>query len=298
MIRRIIGTGILIAMLALMAVGCSKDENGVSAPAEPAPPSLPDVSTMRMDISLFESAQVSMQAVEAGRLDGGERAMLGAESASRLNFMNAAVRSLYLQLVIYCALVEPVAAFEVAIHSVPQHQQDGSWLWTYLYVGADGEYGIYLYGKNETDYVSWRMEVSSTDPALELDHFVWFDGRVYRGGDRGYWQFYEPVDAAAPAVERGTGGVRSVRIDWADNGPCCGELLLTINKPGVPEEGSTLAFIETPAICTIEFHNAGEDENGVIAWRPDGTGYIEWYDYLDGEMGCWDEHQRDIDCSE
>jgi hypothetical protein len=279
-------------MAVVILLGCSSDENSV-APTGPKAPTLPPVSTMRMDISLFESADVPPPAVQAGGITA-DAAAFTAEG-SQLNFLNAAVRVLYLDLVVYSALADPVAAFAVAAHSVPQPQPDSSYLWTYIVVDDEIDYSIYLYGKDHGDHVSWRMEVSSTDPELPLDHFVWFEGVVSADGASGYWQFYEPVPQGPAMPAFATPGVAAIRIDWSVSG-AAGQLVFTVIRAGDPAEGSTLTFNESPESCSIEFYDAEAGTSGVIVWYEDGSGYIEWPDYHNGERRCWDEDQFDDDC--
>jgi hypothetical protein len=82
---------------------------------------------------------------------------------------------------IFCgAVVPPVSAFALAIHSVPQLQTDGWWLWTYIFVKDQVEYSIFLYGRDLGDRTQWRMEVSTANPGMPLGHFVWFEGEALK----------------------------------------------------------------------------------------------------------------------
>jgi len=250
---------------------------------------------MALDIALFESAPVDPQSVSLGKLSP---SMVTSSEGSKLNYLNAAVRVLFLDVVVLTALVPPVAAFATAIHSVPQLQQDGSWLWTYVYVDNNLEYSIFLRGKRMDSYVSWSMEVSTNDPAMPLDHFVWFDGEVQNYERSGYWQFYEP-EPDSPAEGGsvvGTPGIPCIRIDWLEDSGVDRRLSILVNKPGVPEENSTLVFEETLDMASIEFYDATSGETGVIIWERDGSGSIEWPDYNDGAQSCWDTRQDDINC--
>jgi hypothetical protein len=277
--------GIAAVLAALALAGCS-DGGKVAAPVETKPPSLPPVGTMTMDLSAFESARVDEQSVRLGALQG---PVLAAAAQSKLNFLNAAVRVLFLDVVVYSAMAQPASAFALAVHSVPQHQEDGSWLWTYIYVGAGSiEYSVYLRGRQMDSYVAWSMAVSSTDPSAPLDHFLWFDGEVQNDGHAGYWQFYEPIDESA--------GVSAIRIDWQNLSRVERRLALLVNKPGDTMEGSTLVFDESLATASIEFFDTSTGGTGTIVWNRDGSGSIEWPDYNGGVKGCWDVWQRDIVC--
>ena len=109
---------VAIALFAFQA--CSDDDP--AAPAEQRAPALPDASTMALDLSFFDPAPVDRASIASGE-------PLAVESATgKDNFINAAVRVYYVELVFWAALEPPVTAFALAVHSVPQQQEDGSWL--------------------------------------------------------------------------------------------------------------------------------------------------------------------------
>ena len=186
-----------LALAALLSgFACSDDSTSPSKQHSSTPPALPPASTMSIDLGFpaSDQAQASQQDIRAGK-PGPETL---AASADHLNWINAFVRASFVVLVTADQLEEPAAAFALAIHSVPQPQDDGSYLWTYIFVDRQTgvEYQIFLYGTRGDETVVWRMEVSSDDANQPLDHFVWFSGESAKDGHSGYWQFYAPVDAA------------------------------------------------------------------------------------------------------
>jgi hypothetical protein len=253
---------------------------------------------MSMDLSAFESAPVDPQVLR----NGGYRVPeLAAGYESKLHFLNAALRTHFLNLVVCAALVEPVAAFGLASRSLPQRQSDGSWLWTYIFVGDTAEYSIFLNGKKMGDYTRWRMEVSSTDPSQPLDHFLWFEGEVQMFQISGYWQFYEPEDVPTVMATGADGllstpGIPCIRVDWEQRPDDEHELTFLINKEDVPEEGSRLTYFESPSVSSVDFFDSKAGRSGIITWNPDGSGSIEWPDYRDGEKCCWDKLQFNTVC--
>jgi hypothetical protein len=281
------------AIVLLGFAACSEDGDTGFSP-QPTAPSLPSLSTMAMDVSFFGVGAVAGSAVEAA--DPAIRPAVG----NKRNWIEAAVRVMYAQLLFYDAFEEPIGAFAAAIHSVPQHQADGSWLWTYIFVEGGIDYGIFLYGKVVDDHVEWRMEVSSTDPAFTLDHFVWLDGHSQRDDRFGYWQFYKPVPPA-PASARlymasMTPGVPSVRVDWQRNGPGDRSLTVVVNEVGSPDEGDALAFHKAPAEHTLDVHDEGLQEDHNVTWYPDGSGSLTVPNYNGGQKACWDTRQEDVAC--
>ncbi|MFH1311971.1 MAG: hypothetical protein ABIJ00_01975 [Candidatus Eisenbacteria bacterium] len=297
MMRRLTAALLVIVLVLMSLGGCSQDGT-VMSPENTSPPVLPPASTMAMSLSMFESAQVNLEALVA---NGYETQPLESGLESKLNFINAALRVHFLNLVVCVALVEPVAAFALAGRSIPQPQSDGSWLWTYIFVSEDAEYSIFLNGKNMGSYTAWRMEVSSTDPSIPFDHFLWFEGEVQSHENSGYWQFYEPEEEPV-ALSAGAGeafstpGVESIRIDWMNTADDEHELVFLVNKPGAPEEGSYLTYLEIPTMSSVEFHDSKTGNDGIITWYPDGSGSIQWPDYKDGEQYCWDTLQFNAEC--
>jgi hypothetical protein len=292
--------GFVMVLATFLLLGCSADKQ-VTGPETPEQLTLPSLTTMRMDVDFFQSAQIDTESVRLGKLIKSPAAV--SPAALKLNYLNAAVRVFFLNVVTYAALAEPVAAFATAIHSVPQYQQDGSWLWTYVFVDNSGsEYSIFLRGKRMDSYVAWSMEVSSNDPAMLLDHFLWFEGEVETDERSGYWQFYEPDSSAMAAAtlfagnETETPGVPCVRIDWRSSSAVDRRLAFLINKPEDTAEGSTLVFEEALEMTSIEFYDAASGNTGAIIWYREGFGSIEWPDYKDGVKSCWDVWQYDVVC--
>ena len=289
----------LIGLAALMILtGCNS--TGPLQPVEKdTPPVLPSASTMKPDYSLFELAAAKESSI-VNKTPGPE---LLAEYPTKLNYINAAVRVLFVELVVFSSLQPPVAAFAVALNSVPQKQPDGSWLWTYIFVDGEIEYGIYLRGKDAGDHNEWSMRVSSSNPEMLLDHFLWFEGEAQKDNSSGYWQFYEPVETV-PAVyladtdAAATPGVTSVRIDWENLPGDIHTLSILVNLAGSPEEGDNVEFYVSPASSRMLFFDASENGSGAIVWYLDGSGSITVPDYKDGQEACWNSQQFDIDCVE
>lgn len=292
----VVATVFMFALSILPA--CSDDDNPVRPqPSTSEAPTLPAMSTMVFTLDFFGATMpaVDQQSIQTGK-PGPE--LEAADAANRTNWINALVRVLYLKLLVYDALEEPIGAFALAIHSVPQKQSDGGWLWTYIFVEDGVEYSVFLYGKVVSGHVEWRLEVSTNAPEFLLDHFVWFAGQSMLDGTEGHWQFYQPVlpASAAPAVAGATDGIQTARIDWEKIAATDHSLTVIVNGPGNPDEGDTLEFNESLSIGEVNHYDAGEDRHSNITWYPDGTGSITVWDYNNGETGCWDEHQQDTDC--
>lgn len=286
---------VVVLMLSVTVAGlsaCSKDQIDLTGADNPGAgaPALPPMSTMTMDLSFFGIDGTSLD--QARSMNGD---MMLANAGNRTHFINAIVRVLYIQLTLFDVLEEPVGAFAAAIHSVPQPQDDGSYLWTFIFVDNGNEYSIFLYGKEDVDHINWRLEVSTNIPEFQLNHFVWFDGQS-REHD-GYWQFYNPIlgGQAPAAMGAPTEGIPSARMDW-ENAGNDEHLTIVVNEPGGVDEGDRLAFYGSPDMGTIDYHDEDLQIDDNITWYADGTGSITVHDYNNGETGCWDEMQKDVDC--
>lgn len=284
---------LIAALFGLQA--CSNDEDNPAGPGAQAP-ALPDMSTMTIDLSLFEQAGVG----PASMVDETPTASMSATQAAKDNFVAAAVRVFAVQLTFWAALEAPVAAFALAVHSIPQRQDDGSWLWTYIYVEGDIEYSIFLYGLDVGDQTQWRMEVSTNNPEMPLDHFVWFSGEAMEDNSSGYWQFYEPVldlpiVADGAALEQ-TPGEQSIRISWLNSPGDVHQLTVLNNMPGSEDEGDNVVFFGSPAVSYLAFTDVSVPEVYNITWYADGSGSIHVPDYNNGEKACWDTNQNDTPC--
>jgi hypothetical protein len=267
--------------------GCSKDSTtGPASPHQATAPALPSVSTMKPALDFYGVATPNLD--RQSLATGSPSSALQAGAGDHSNWINAYVRAVFLYLSTYDLLDKPIGAFAVAIHSVPQLQADGSYLWTYIFANTGIEYSVFLYGTPNGDKVTWRMEVSSNNPAQPLDHFVWFSGESATDNTGGFWQFYQPVDA--------TNGSETLRIDWSKSGIHEGTFKLTVNGASLPNVGDTLAFTKGMGMSSIEYFAASANVTSSIVWHADGTGSITVPDYNGGVMACWDMHQVNVVC--
>ncbi len=288
----------LLIAVSMLPACSSNDDSGLTDPqSQGTAPELPAMSTMVMNLDFFgvKAPDVSQQALVTGK-PGPE--LQTAAVSDRTNWINGFVRALFLQLLMFDALEEPVGAFALAIHSIPQYQGDDSWLWTYIFIEDSIEYSIYLYGTPNGTYADWRMEVSTTDPEFLLDHFVWFSGRTYSDNSEGYWQFYDPAfdQPALASSATITPGVQTIRIDWENASASEHRLTVTVNGIGHEDEGDYLEFYESSTMGSITHYDVSADLTANITYYSDGSGSLTVHDFNNGEQACWDQHQFDTTC--
>jgi hypothetical protein len=289
-----VGLLLVVGLMGLSACSGDSAEDALFGAGHPdnGAPELPAMSTMTMDLSYFGVDGTSLEQARAMNGD-----MMLANAGDHSNFINALVRVLYIQLTLWDTLEEPVGAFALAIHSIPQPQADGSYLWTYIFVEDGNEFSIFLYGKEDVDHVDWRLEVSTNIPEFPLDHFVWFDGESRIDETGGYWQFYKPVFGGEVAASTGsnTPGEPVVRMDW-ENAGSEERLTVLVNEIGGEDEGDMLMFRSNPNTGSIEYYDADLGEEQSIVWYADGTGSLTVVDYNGGEPACWDAQQVNTTC--
>jgi hypothetical protein len=258
--RRTGAAALAIAAL-LLAVGCVS-EDSPTAPRSEAP-ALPDTSDFSIDFGLFAGPEKAIE-------------------ASQQNFLNAAIRVAVIKTVTDIVLTPPIAAFALALHSVPTRQPDGSWLWVYTWVYGAEEAQIRLRGEPDDDGSNWELRV--TAPADGVVNELWFDGETSRWGEEGHWDFYDFNKPGDPNVGR---------LEWKSEGSRKEVSFLDLYT----NPGDELSYREDGADRSIDFSDASAATEWFIRWNEEiGRGSLRVPDYNDGEEACWDELRNDVEC--
>ncbi|MBI5710657.1 MAG: hypothetical protein HZC42_10195 [Candidatus Eisenbacteria bacterium] len=271
----------LVLLAAAALTGCSKEPTRpVSTPAAQAP-SLPPAETMQFDFSFFEPG---------ARLAADRSALEGSTAAqSKSNWINAAVRVAFINLMVADAFAPPTLAFQAAIHTRPVLQPDGWFLWTYVWsdTGAH-QVTVRLRGRVDGALVTWQLRVSDNQAAPPVNDFLWFSGQSRITNESGYWVFNELKEGNEVEV---------ARIDWINRALNDRELAFTNIKAGTPDQGDRLTYKVAGAIVSVLFHDQSESRDADITWnRIAGSGSLLVPDYNNGERACWDERQENMVC--
>ncbi len=259
-------------LASVLLAGCS---NGVdldpAAPRNESAPALPDASKLAVDLGFFA---------------GGAEA---AKTAGHANFVNAYLRAVLVEAMTDLVLAPPVAAFALAVNTVPSYQDDGSWIWVYTFVDGDQEAQVRLRGLPDRDaqgdLVRWQLRVTLHDAHHDLERALWFDGTTRRDGDEGAWTFYDLDQPAAPAA---------ASLTWNDT---AARHELHLEALQGADAGDALTFSVTGPENRIDFSEGGSDATWFIRWdATDGTGSLQVPDYNGGREACWDAQQYDVEC--
>jgi hypothetical protein len=246
-----------------------------SPPPEDRPPTLPDPARLTFDFDFFDQAAVAAPG-------GQEMTAKGNKS----NFLNAYLRVIVIRAVSGLVLAPPVAAFAVALHTLPSAQPDGSYIWVYTCVNGDEDLQIRLRGRAIGGSVDWELRVTALSAAVPLDNEIWFTGTTRDHGDFGQWRFYDPTLPGDPAV---------ADLEWGTSHAGDDLVFTCLHGEG---EGDMLACRRSGPLASIEFTDASAgNQLWFIRWdESDGSGSLLVPDYNGGEPACWDQNQDNTSC--
>jgi hypothetical protein len=259
---------IILVLLATLAGGCSSEDSPAAAD-QPEPPVLPSSEQMQFDFSFFDQGE----GLEKSRLDKADW--------EYSNFVNAYLRVVVLDVMAHVVLAAPVSAFSAAVHTVPEAQADGAWLWTYTWQSGTDSLDILLRGLPAGDVVEWELSLA---PTGSNESVLWFSGTTNERGEEGRFVFRDLDDQEYPV---------SGEINW---GPVeDGSYLEFVSRmPG--EDGDTLRFTDRHPEYVIDFLPGDGSESSWISWMAAGSGSLRVPDYNDGQPACWGIDLKNADC--
>jgi len=260
----LIALAVLMLLLAMNLAGCS-DENSPTEASAAMAPVLPDPARLDFDFTFLDAGS-ELQKSDDGIHD---------------NFVNAYLRAVVLGAMAKLTLTPPVAAFSVALHTVPVAQEDGAWIWSYDWHGYRYPIRVALRGLPAGDHVHWEMRVGpgDADPTA-----VWFEGQTSGDGEQGHWLFHD--------------------LDVPEH-PVCGEIVWGDDEAGhflqftsreMESNGDVLRFNEADPDFVISLTPGAGSDPSFIQWHADGTGSLKVPDYNDGAEACWDRWQENMLC--
>lgn len=281
-----------LALVTGFGAGCGTESNGdLTGPADQeTAPELPPVASLSLDFSRFET-----EADPAARLASMATAAETGANVTQWHWWNAVLRVALMNVAVAEALTPPAAALEAAFSVEPVRIRKGVYEWTYSWSERGGrEVSIRLRGEILAGHTAWQLRVSDNQSSPVLDDALWFAGETRNLGREGFWSFY---DAFGQDPHAGPGDLVEVaHLDWVAYATES-ELRLTATDPASEDVGDSLVYSAADATITVVYSDASEGETGTISWNErTGVGFIEYPDYNDGERGCWDEEQVDVDC--
>ncbi len=263
----------LTLILLLSFTVCEKN------PAEPedeqAPP-LPLIESMQMNVSFFTNSM---------------NQSLNKATLSKNNFFAAGTRVLIINTVVLAASIVPTAVFAAAMSQTPELKRDGKFHWIYTVQQGGKNYSADLAGSIDAanSEVIWEMYVSSTFHNPALENFLWYEGKAKIGNTEGWWLFYHD--------QHPDSNMEVLKIDWQVSDSTHQDLAISNVLTGHKDYGDSLKYKIEDENCYLKFYDASTLQTSTINWNSQlGNGYIQWFDYLNGEISCWDENKDDVTC--
>lgn len=252
------------ALMMLQLVGCSDADITPTNVETATAPVLPEADQLMFDFSFFDTAN-----------------QLDKAAYNHDNFLNAYLRTVLLQAMAHLVLAPPVTAFSAAIHTVPEAQDDGSWLWSYTWESHDGPVNILLRGMPATEVVQWDLSLVPGGSEME---YPWFSGTTNGDGEEGHWVFRNLDTEGFPV---------SGEISWGQNET--GDYLEFVSLED-EEYGDTLRFTDNHPDYRIDFIPGDAEILSFIRWNADGSGSLMVPDYNEGNEACWNTDLVDTLC--
>ena len=260
----LIATAVLMFLLTISLSGCSESTTSPLSAVNEEPPVLPAAEQLQFDFSFFEGA-----------------AQLDKAQGDYDNFINAYLRTVVLDVMAHIVLAAPVSAFSAAIHTVPVAQDDGAWVWTYVWQHPDGPVDIILRGLPAGDVVEWEL---SLRVGAMTEGVLWFSGTTNGDGSEGRWIFQD-LDTEGHPV--------SGEIAWGDSE---GGRYLEFVSREIDSDGDVLRFNDNDPDFSISFVPGNGDAASFIQWNAAGSGSLMVPDYNGGSEACWGVDLRNVDC--
>jgi len=267
--NKFLNLGVLIIFLAGITT-CEKKPTEPEATA----PNLPPAQSMKIDFSFFSNSSNSF---------------LSKTTLSKNNFLAAAGRVFIINTTVLLASIVPTAVLVAALSQQPKLQEDGKWHWIFTAEEGPNTFSVDLAGWIDTPNaeVVWEVYISSNTHTPDLNNFLWYHGRSKIGNKEGWWIFHD--DKSPESL------VEVLKIDWEIPDETERELIFTNVKESSSDYGDYLKYGIELTDRFLIFFDSSENLTNTIYWNAEtGEGYIEWFDYNDGEKSYWDKDQNDI----
>lgn len=274
-LTRVNKTACLLLILAHVSLISCKDNP--ANPEQTQKPALPPAASMKLDTSLFGSTA----AAKAADIQ-----------APGPNFVNAVLRVVIINGVVTLVMAVPGATLAAALSQTPQFGDDGKWHWVFSVTENGNTYQADLAGSIDLENLEsvWEMRITVPSANPPLDGFLWYEGRAAMTNKSGVWHIY---DAKQPDKQ-----VEDLQIDWSIPSENEANLVFTVVKPGVSENGDTLTYQVKDDNRLIRYFDNSESATVEISWlESTGEGYLIDPKYRNGEKSCWDGQQQDVVCS-
>ena len=258
-------TALLLA--AVFIASCSDDP----ASADEEPPQMPPPQSMEMDFSAFNTQKVVQQ-----------------KAKSAENFSRAAITALILKGVVDVNLAIPRVLLAAANNADANLNADGEWEWSFSKTARDTSFEVSLLAsRTDQDSVNWELYV--TNPSLDLNNQLLFDGTTSADGTEGSWSYYNWKNSANQQ--------QVSQVDWIVAAEDEVQLRLEVTSDRNGHQGDYIDYTYQDSLKTAIYYDNSENEQTEIQFNVDTkAGYIISPDFNNGNKACWDENLQDVAC--
>ncbi|MDZ7331201.1 MAG: hypothetical protein ONB31_04435 [candidate division KSB1 bacterium] len=267
--KKILALGGMIILL----MGLTTCEKEPTKPVAVAP-DLPPVESLQADLSFFKLNSNST---------------LNKATLSKSNFFAAVFRVSAINLTVLAASAVPTAVLTAALTQPAELKSDGKWHWIFHASEGPLTFSVDLAGWIDTQNgeAVWEAYISSNAHLPPLEHFLWFEGRAKISNKEGWWTFY---DHQSPDSL-----IATLKVEWDLSDENDRELTFTRVKVGCKNYGDYLKYGIELTDHFLIYYDASTNRTNTIYWNSETrAGYIEWFDYNNGQKSYWDEYFNDI----
>ncbi|MDZ7682173.1 MAG: hypothetical protein U5J63_10815 [Fodinibius sp.] len=218
---------------------------------------------MEMDFSTFNNQKVDQQ-----------------KAKSAQNFSRAAFTALVMKGIVELNLAIPRALLTAANNSDAELNGDGDWEWNFTKTARDTSFEVRLRAsRTSQDSVYWAFNV--TNPSLDLDNQLFFDGTTNADGTEGRWAYYNWKNTATQQ--------QVSRVNWTVNAEDNLQLTLEVTSDRNGNQGDYIDYTFEDSLKTVIYYDNSEDEQTEIQFNVNSkAGYIIAPDFNSGNKACWD----------
>jgi hypothetical protein len=254
--KRISTLSSLVVATACLTGGCPQAE-------EEAPPELPPVNSMAMELSALTSAPAVAKS-------GGSAALGDYE-----NFANAYTRVAIVDLAALAVVALPAAAIALAIDQPGEQLSDGSFHWSVTVLGSTADVFV-----DHSLANGWDGQLFISNASQQ--NFLWVEGAFTSLLNEGSWTLHDPNLPAGNDV--------SLEILWDYR--AANDFSLTYRNANQQSEGfgDTMDFALVGRNASLVYDDASEPTQvATILWDAvTAEGGIQVPGFNEGQESCWD----------
>jgi hypothetical protein len=270
--------GALLAVL--LVAGCdSGPEDGLAPTPVPA-------AAFAFDSSFPQSASLA-------ELDPAQ-ASADPSGAFGFNFLNAALRVVIVNTAVGANLVLPTAITEAVTQNEPSIV-DGVWIWNGTTRVGDWNVNARLEGEivGDGEEAAWDLFLSGANVTTGESYS---DRRLYSAraaldGSEGSWQLFYDIDGVSTEVLNATFVVRA-----EDDR----EITFRVpqSNPDTEARGASVRYAADGTRRVFDWQETTATQTHLVEWTdPAGAGFIEAWNYNNGQRACWDASLNDVACT-